>query len=127
MFVNGSVAFDHVDFTIGDMVNITTESGLLVGEMEILENGYLMTGPIYGDDLTTEAVDGALKDEALIFTFDEFVSEWWEKGGAYHITTKSENAKLQAHIEKKMKEDEGYDPMDWEENYSECKIELVDY
>ena len=38
MFVNGSVTFDHLDFTIGEMVNITTESGLLVGEMEILEN-----------------------------------------------------------------------------------------
>ena len=75
MFVNGSVAFDDVDYTIGDMVNISTESGLLVGEMEILNDGLLMTGPVYGDDFTTEAVDGALKDEALVFTYGEYASE----------------------------------------------------
>ncbi len=75
MFVNGSVAFDHIDYTIGDMVNVTTASGLLVGEMEILNNGLLMTGPIYGDDFTTEAVDGALKDETLFFTYGEYTSE----------------------------------------------------
>jgi hypothetical protein len=75
MFVNGTVAFDHVDYTIGDMVNITTESGLLAGGMEILKDGYLMTGPVYGDDFTTEEVDGALKDEALIFKYKEYKSE----------------------------------------------------
>ena len=34
-----------------------------------------MTGPIYGDDFTTEAVDGALKDETLFFTYGEYTSE----------------------------------------------------
>jgi hypothetical protein len=43
--------------------------------MEILKDGYLMTGSVYGDDITTEAVDGALKDEALIFTYGEYESE----------------------------------------------------
>ena len=75
MFVNGTAVFDHVDYTIGDMVNIFTESGLLIGEMEILNDGYLMTGSVYGDDVTTEAVDGALKDEPLIFTYGEYESE----------------------------------------------------
>jgi len=75
MFANGSVSFDYTEHTVGEMVNITTESGLLVGEMEILENGYLMTGAIYGDDLTTEVIDGALEDEALIFTYNEQASE----------------------------------------------------
>ena len=75
MFVNGSVAFENVDYTIGDMINISTESGLLVGEMEILNDGLLMTGPVYGDDFTTEEVDGALKDETLFFTYGEYTSE----------------------------------------------------
>ena len=34
-----------------------------------------MTGPIYGDDLTTEETDGALKDEALVFSYNEYTSE----------------------------------------------------
>ena len=34
-----------------------------------------MTGSVYGDDVTTEAVDGALKNEALIFTCGEYESE----------------------------------------------------
>ena len=75
MFVNGTAVFDQVEYTLGDMVNIFTESGLLIGEMEILENGLLMTGPVYGDDYTTEAVDGALKNDALIFTYGEYESE----------------------------------------------------
>jgi len=75
MYVNGTVAFDHVDYTISDMVDVTTESGLLVGEMEILKDGYLMTGPVYGDDLTTEVIDGAFKDEALVFIYGEYASE----------------------------------------------------
>jgi hypothetical protein len=75
MFVNGTVAFENVDYTIGDMISITTESGLLVGEMEILKDGYLMTGPVYGDDLRTEEVDGALVNEKLIFKYREYTSE----------------------------------------------------
>ncbi len=57
------------------MISITTESGLLVGEMEILKDGYLITCPVYGDDFTTDEVDGALKDEALVFTYGENTSE----------------------------------------------------
>ena len=30
-------------------MNIFSENGLLVGEMEILEGGYLLTGAVYGD------------------------------------------------------------------------------
>ena len=58
--------------------------------------------------------------------FDEFVSEWWERGGVYHITTKAENGKLQAYIEKKLNQGGNYDPLEWEENYSSCKIVLID-
>ena len=34
-----------------------------------------MTCPVYGDDFTTDEVDGALKDEALVFTYGEYTSE----------------------------------------------------
>ena len=70
MFVNGVVNFHELDYTIGERVEIRTENGLLVGELEILEDNFLMTGPIYGDDWTTETVDGALNGEHLSFIYN---------------------------------------------------------
>ena len=58
-------------------------------------------------------------------SFEEFVETWWTKLGVYHITTKAENSKLQAHIEKKLKQNKGFDPLDWEKAYSACKVELI--
>ena len=75
MFVNGTVTFDHVDFVIGDKVSVLTEGGLLVGEMELLEDGYLMTGAVYGDDITTAIIDGAIDGERLTFAYGEYVSD----------------------------------------------------
>ena len=57
------------------MVSVMTESGLLVGEMEILEDNLLMTGAIYGDDETTEELDGALNDKKLVFMYNEYQSD----------------------------------------------------
>jgi hypothetical protein len=36
MFINGEVNFTDMDYTVGDKVEIRTESGLLVGEMKIV-------------------------------------------------------------------------------------------
>ena len=78
MFVNGTVSFDHIDYVIGDKVSVLTEGGLLVGELEILlEEGdlYLKTGAVYGDDITTDIIDGAIDGERLTFAYREYVSD----------------------------------------------------
>ena len=75
MFMNGTVSFDHIDYFVGDKVSVSTEDGILVGEMEILDDGYLMTTAVYGDDNTTTAKDGAENGEQLVFTYGEFESQ----------------------------------------------------
>ena len=55
---------------VGDKVEIRTESGLLVGELKILEDNFLMTGPVYGNDWTTETIDGAVNGEHLSFIYN---------------------------------------------------------
>ena len=75
MFINGTVSFEDVKVTENAYVSVTTEDGTLIGEMKVLEDGYLQTGAVYGDDVTTEEKDGAESGERLIFQYDEFVSE----------------------------------------------------
>jgi len=95
MFVNGEVSFIDMDYTVGDKVEIRTASGLLVGEMKIvavtdemitqlddfpgfefsLGDNLLMTAPIYGDDWTTEEIDGAVKGENLRFVYNDNEAE----------------------------------------------------
>jgi hypothetical protein len=75
MFVNGTVTFDHIDYNVSDRISVLTASGRLVGEIEILEDNLLMTAPIYGDDWTTEEIDGALKGENLRFIYNSNEAE----------------------------------------------------
>jgi hypothetical protein len=75
MFVNGTISFDNIEYVIGDKVSVLTEGGLLVGEMELLEDNYLMTGAVYGDDITTAIIDGAIEGERLTFAYGEYVSD----------------------------------------------------
>ncbi len=75
MFVNGEATFDHVDYKIGNKVNVYASSGILIGEMEILEGGLLRTGAVYGNDVSTDIVDGANFGESLIFRIGELESE----------------------------------------------------
>jgi hypothetical protein len=95
MFINGEVNFTGIDYMVGDKVEIRTESGLLVGEMNIaavtgemlaefddfpgfecsLGDNLLMTAPIYGDDWTTEEIDGAIKGENLRFIYNDIEAE----------------------------------------------------
>ena len=63
-----------MNYEVGDRINIFTENGLLVGDMSILEDGLLMTSPIYGDDFTTEEIDGALEGEKLVFSYNDIQS-----------------------------------------------------
>jgi hypothetical protein len=69
------VSFIGMEPEEGHRVNIYSEGGLHIGEMDIVEGSYLRTGTIYGDDRTTETVDGALEGEQLIFTYNDIESE----------------------------------------------------
>ena len=75
MFINGTVSFEDVKLTEESYVGIYTESGILIGEMKLLENGYLQTGAVYGNDLTTRIIDGAESGELLTFSYGEFESD----------------------------------------------------
>jgi hypothetical protein len=74
MFINGTVSFEDIGVTGGSYVGVYTESGILIGEMKVLEDGYLQTGAIYGDDLTTQTIDGAEAGELLTFFYGEYES-----------------------------------------------------
>ena len=73
MFVNGTISFQDIEPYYESKVNIFTENGLIVGEMEILDKGYLLTGAVYGDDKTTEEIDGAIDGERLFFKLGNVV------------------------------------------------------
>jgi len=64
-------------------------------------------------------------ESSQTLSYDEFVEIWWARLGVYHITTKKENSTLQAHIEKMLKKNKDFDPLNWEKIYSDCKIELI--
>ena len=75
MFINGVVSFDNLSIVNSSKVNIFTESGLLVGEMEVIGGEYLMTGAVYADDPSTAVIDGALIGEKLVFKLNNLQSE----------------------------------------------------
>lgn len=45
-------------------------SGILCGEIEVLDGGLLMTAPVYGDDLNTTEIEGASQGEELRFAIN---------------------------------------------------------
>jgi hypothetical protein len=69
MYVNGTISFTGTECESGTKVNVLTDTGLLVGELLILEEELIQTGAIYGDDPTTESIDGALLNQPLKFVY----------------------------------------------------------
>jgi hypothetical protein len=65
-FFNGS---SNLEEYVNEEVNIYTQSGELCGKLVILENGYLMTTSVYGDDALTTIIDGVPVGEGLLFEF----------------------------------------------------------
>lgn len=55
---------------VGSRIQAYTSSGLLVGEATVHADGSYGIMAVYGDDPTTEAIDGALPGESLLFTID---------------------------------------------------------
>ncbi|RMG31705.1 MAG: T9SS C-terminal target domain-containing protein [Bacteroidetes bacterium] len=64
MFVNGSS-----ELRSGGVVEVVDEHEQLVGRMQVLPGGYLMTTPLYGDDPFTPEVDGLRSGSRLHFRY----------------------------------------------------------
>jgi len=69
MYVNGTISCTGTECENGTKVNVLTDTGLLVGELLVLEEELIQTGAIYGDDPTTESIDGALLNQPLKFVY----------------------------------------------------------
>lgn len=55
---------------VGQEVLVHRATGEVVAAMEVLEDGYLMTTAVYGDDPSTPEVEGLQLNEPLHFSFD---------------------------------------------------------
>lgn len=58
-----------------ETVEIIASDDKVVGEMEILDNGYLMTTAVYGDDPLTAEIDGLQTGEILRFRYKGQVAD----------------------------------------------------
>ena len=65
-FING-----RTNLPDGETVLIQTKAGNTVGKMEVNHDGYLMTTAVYGDDLSTEVVEGIAMGTPLVFVWQD--------------------------------------------------------
>ena len=67
MFVKGKIMGRY---NVGDWVKVLSEDNHVVGAAEIIEGGYLRNSAVYGDDVTTEDIDGLKSGEKIAFAYD---------------------------------------------------------
>jgi len=67
MFVNG---ISNLKNNIGEYIEVLNSMDVLMAKLEILQDGYLMTTPLYGDDVTTELLEGLQNGENITFRFN---------------------------------------------------------
>ncbi len=66
-FINGTS-----NLPAGERINVISESGETIAVLEVIQEGYLMTSPIYGDDpLTEDMREGVLIGEKLLFSWND--------------------------------------------------------
>lgn len=70
MFIYGTASLDGNPAPPGSRITVWTSSGVLVGERTIEKTGEYGFLPIYGDDITTPELDGALIGDELIVKVD---------------------------------------------------------
>jgi len=68
MFVKGKIM--GIRYNVGDWVKVLSEDNHVVGAAEIIEGGYLRNSAVYGDDVTTEDIDGLKAGEKISFAYD---------------------------------------------------------
>jgi len=64
-FINGTS-----NLPVGEQVQVLNETGETIAILEVIENSYLMTTPIYGDDETTEIKEYINIGESLRFSWN---------------------------------------------------------
>ncbi len=65
-FINGTS-----NLPAGERVNVISENGEIIAVLEVIQEGYLMTTAVYGDDPLTEAVQENIKvGEKLLFSWN---------------------------------------------------------
>jgi hypothetical protein len=67
MFVKGKIMGRY---NVGDWVKVLSEDNHVVGAAIITEGGYLRNSAVYGDDVTTEDIDGLKAGEKVSFVYD---------------------------------------------------------
>jgi len=67
MFVNGE---SNLNNYVGQYIEVYSSSDVLTSKIEILEGGYLMTTPLYGDDPSTDIMEGLQEGESITFRFN---------------------------------------------------------
>jgi hypothetical protein len=70
MFIYGNARLDSNLVPVGSHITVWSSSGVLVGEATTKKEGEYGFLSIYGDDITTPELDGALMDEELIVKVD---------------------------------------------------------
>ncbi len=66
-FINGTCNLEE-----GKTIEVYTIEGEFIGILEVLQDGHLMTIPIYGDDLLTEdKIEGVVMGETLVFKYND--------------------------------------------------------
>jgi hypothetical protein len=79
MFVNGT---SNLKNHTGEYIQVLNSTEVLVAKLEILQDGHLMTTPLYGDDPTTELLEGLQDGENITFRFngEDIISDFNFKG-----------------------------------------------
>ena len=67
MFLKGKITGEY---NVGDVVKVVSKGGKTVGAVGITSGGMLRNSPVYGDDFTTEEIDGLEVGEQLTFIYD---------------------------------------------------------
>tara|TARA_Y100001956_G_scaffold52822_1_gene51480 strand:+ start:136 stop:2310 length:2175 start_codon:yes stop_codon:yes gene_type:complete len=67
MFLKGKISGKYSE---GDIVKVISEDGKRVGSLAITSGGILRNSPVYGDDFTTEEIDGLKAGELLTFIYN---------------------------------------------------------
>mgnify|MGYP002031558581 CR=1 FL=1 len=74
MFINGTISLPKSECNEQGTVSIFTKTGLLVGEIKVSKSCDLQTAPVYGDDPTTNMIDGALPNQKLQFMYNNQIA-----------------------------------------------------
>ena len=74
---NASNVFDFINGTSnlleGEVVSVQTKNGVALTELAVIEDSYLMTTPLYGDDPATEIIEGLAVGTPLVFVWNNQV------------------------------------------------------